>query len=297
MEKTNGEQEESSKQPCSLPAPARAPAGVASQRQSQTSTPKVVIYLVKAMPNQSPSSESVNRNVTDRRLTTTQTLPSQSLSTGKLKQPQFITVLKVARNTQSGAIALSKPPKTNAIAEGDLSEGAVCKETPKAGTTSVQSIAAENIMPGDSPCTPSAVNATFESATNASADHPPPPYSASTSVLDSVPENFPSIWSQTHTTSTRVSNERFLVGSYISISKTRREQHWTYSNEVPRWVVGAVVLLLCTFIFLTPLSLLCTIPFLCYTSMVCTFARYNYYNLDNKRLTIKPLAYKTLKTS
>ena len=185
-----------------------------------------------------------------------------------------ITLVKVpakdGSNTPGAAFAIVKlPPQSNS----SQSKIAIVKLSPSGGTTnansSPQNSQAATTKPDATSAAPHA-NAPQGGATLI--NPPPPPYSA---LYVNKPTNTTGNLPSTTSTSfqpriVHTNTTKFLVGGYTWTNRRSGQstRHLTYSNDVPCCVFTAVLLLMCMFIFLTPLTLICTLPALYYISMV-----------------------------
>ena len=201
--------------------------------------------------------------------------PLQNRAAGQTNRPQVTVVTLTAQNganKSSAAFAVVKLPPSNGNVDGK-SKVVLVKLSPSAGNNSTTVANSRGLAPGAS------ASALSTNTLHVRRDEPPPPYSAYASIPNSAPTNVPSsqnvsLPNQSSTPAVRKKNEKFLVGSYTVSSRSRftgerrTTQYYTHSNEIPCCVFAAVLLLLCTFICLTPLSLICTVPYLYYISVV-----------------------------
>ena len=201
--------------------------------------------------------------------------PLQNRVAGQTNRPQVTVVTLTAQNganKSSAAFAVVKLPPTAGNVDGK-SKVVLVKLSPNAGNNSTTVANSHRHPPGAN------ASALSTNTVHVRRDEPPPPYSAYASIPNSAPTNVPSsqnvsLPNQSSTPAVRKKNEKFLVGSYTVSSRSRftgerrTTQYYTHSNEIPCCVFAAVLLLLCTFICLTPLSLICTVPYLYYISVV-----------------------------
>ena len=239
------------------------------------------ISVVKLLTHQNipftPRSSSTNNGATNLTPASQTTIPRALLQSQNASSKRAeITLVKVpakdGSNTPGAAFAIVKlPPQSNG-AGSSQSKIAIVKLSPSVGTTNA------NSSPQNSQAATTAASvAPHANASQGGAaliNPPPPPYSAlyvnkpaSTTSTGNLPSTTSASFQPqiVHTNTTR-----FLVGGYTWTNRRRGQstRHLTYSDDVPCCVFTAVFLLVCMFVFLTPLSLICTLPTLCYISMV-----------------------------
>ena len=256
-----------------------------SQKNENNPRPQnTSISVVKLLTLQNiastPRSSSTNdgaTNLTPVSQATTPKPPFQSQNASSKRAE--ITLVKVpakdGSKTPGAAFAIVKlPPQSNGVGSSQ-SKIAIVKLSPSVGTTNINANSSQQNSQAATTKTDTASAAPHTNAPQGGAaliNPPPPPYSA---LYANKPTNTTGNLPSTTSTSfqpriVHTNTTKFLVGGYTWTNRRSGQstRHLTYSSDVPCCVFTAVLLLMCMFIFLTPLTLICTLPALYYISMV-----------------------------